>query len=271
LKYNLGIYFFATTVSVLIGWYSFKKGSVSWSGLAALVTISTGIIWLDEIALLFTLFYMFASSSALSSFRKKQKLETEKVLSKAGPRDYVQALANLGVATICIVAYKFLAHPVWMIAAIGSVAASNADSWASEIGSLSKKNPVSIINFQALPRGVSGGISLLGTIAGFAGSVFIVTASMLTIQLLEPVKLNIWPFVVSASIAGFLSMLFDSWMGALFQALYKDSRNSGLTENSDGNRLVKGYGWINNDMVNFFSTLFGGLCSSLIYVMIVWI
>jgi len=253
---------------LLIGWYSFKRKSVSVSGLAALVIISNIIIWLDEMALLLTLFYMFASSSALSGIQKKQKHETESVISKSGPRDYIQALANLGVATVCIVAFRFFQDPVLIVAAIGSVAAGNADSWASEIGSFSKQDPVSITTFKPLPKGISGGVTILGTLAGFAGSLFVVLASVFTIQLLDKVTVAIFPVVISTCIAGFSGMLFDSYIGALFQALYKNKETSGVTEIPEENLLLKGYRWMNNDMVNFLSTLFGGIMAGMIYLTI---
>lgn len=235
------------------------------SGLLAMVVISYSIIWIDQITLLFPLFYMFASSSLLSSFKKKQKQETEKVLSKSGPRDYVQALANLGVATAFILVYNFFGDPIWIVAMVGSVAAGNADSWASEIGVLSKKQPVSILHFKVMPPGISGGVTLLGSFAGLVGSFFIAAASVFTIQALDPVSLPIIPVLFTTGLAGFFGMLFDSFMGVLWQALYQEPHTLGLTENADGNRLIKGFSWMNNDMVNFLSTLFGGVAAVLIY------
>jgi len=246
--------------------YSFRRKSVSSSGLAALILISFSLIWLDQIALLLVLFYMFASSSLLSALQKKKKQEMEKVLSKSGPRDYVQALANLGVATAFILLHSCAGEPIWMVAAIGSVAAGNSDSWASEIGALSKQSPVSILGFRPLAPGISGGITGLGTLAGLLGSLFIAGASVLTVHWMDTM-MNAPAFLVflAASLAGFLGMLFDSLLGALFQALYQDPFTLELTENAQGNRLMKGLPWMNNDMVNFLSTLFGGLVAVLFY------
>jgi uncharacterized membrane protein len=47
-----------------------------------------------------------------------------------------------------------------------------ADSVASDVGVLSKKDPISLCRFRPVPRGLSGGVSLLGTAASFAATVF---------------------------------------------------------------------------------------------------
>lgn len=49
------------------------------------------------------------------------------------------------------------------------LASSNSDTWASEIGSLSRKKPIYIRTFKRIERGTSGAISGLGTVAAFAG------------------------------------------------------------------------------------------------------
>lgn len=265
LKFPIAVYLFASAFSGLVGWYSFKRKSVSVSGLAALIGISFSLIWLDQIALLLPLFYMFASSSLLSKLHNKQKQESEKVLGKSGPRDYVQALANLGVATVFILAYRFSGNMLFVVAAVGSAAAGNADSWASEIGALSEQQPFSILNFRPMARGISGGISVMGTMAGFVGSFFLAFVSFITIRIIEPMDDSFYPFIYATSFAGFLAMLFDSLLGALFQALYVDPEKQQLTEHAEGNRLVKGLSWMNNDLVNFLSTLFGGVLSALFY------
>lgn len=267
LKHPIALYLFASVLSGLIGLYSFKRKSISASGLAALIGISFSLIWLDQIALLLPLFYMFASSSLLSKLHNKQKLDSEKLLDKSGPRDYVQALANLGVATAFVFAYRFTENVLFVVAAVGSVAAGNSDSWASEIGSLSKKPPFSILNFRPMARGISGGISVIGTMSGFVGSFFIALLSFVTIQLIDPIHLPFYSFICAISFAGFLAMLFDSLLGALFQALYEDTEKQQLTERAEGNRLKKGLSWMNNDLVNFLSTLFGGVLATALYTL----
>ena len=70
------------------------------------------------------------------------------------------------------------------------------------------------------------------------------------------------PWLVAASFVGGLAgSLFDSLLGATVQALYLAP--AGETErraSRDGapNRQIRGWRWMNNDMVNLLSSLVGG-------------
>jgi uncharacterized protein (TIGR00297 family) len=234
-----------------------------------LIIITHLFILLDQIPLLFPLFFMFASSSLLSGYRKKDKEVIEKVVGKSGPRDYIQAIANLGAASLFMLLYNFFQNDLWLAGLIGSVAGSNADSWASEIGCLSKKQPVSIIDLKPMSKGISGGITLLGSLAGLAGSIFISVVSVITMICFNTIQISIPAFLIAATAAGFMGMLSDSLAGATFQALYQEKNSDALTEHPEGNRLVKGIPWINNDAVNFIGSLFAGCISIAIYKILI--
>ena len=57
------------------------------------------------------------------------------------------------------------------------MAAANSDTWASEIGSMSKGKPISVKTFKRAERGTSGAVSLLGTFAAVVGSFLIALPS----------------------------------------------------------------------------------------------
>ena len=92
-------------------------------------------------------------------------------IGKAGPRDAWQVLANGGVATAAIVA----GGPLGVAAFAGAYAAANADTWGTEIGMLARQAPRSILTGKPLATGISGGVTLVGTLAEAAGAVFIGT------------------------------------------------------------------------------------------------
>ena len=58
-------------------------------------------------------------------------------------------------------------------AALGALAASAADTWATEIGSLATRPPRSILTLRPVPAGTSGGVNLLGMLAMVAGATFV--------------------------------------------------------------------------------------------------
>ncbi|HEX8548602.1 MAG TPA: DUF92 domain-containing protein [Cytophagaceae bacterium] len=257
----------AQLFSLSVGALSYYKKSVSKSGLAALVISSALFIWLDHLPLLFILFFMFLSSSLLTKYKKELKSEVEKVVAKTGPRDYVQALANLGVATIIMLIFAVYHSDVILACFIGSVAAANADSWASEIGGLSNRKPVSIVTFKHVEKGISGGVTLLGLIGGILGSLFISALALATLHVFSAYSGNYILLFISTAFAGFIGCILDSYLGATLQALYKNQKDE-YTENPMGAQLAKGIRGINNDMVNFLTTLSSAGVAGLIFILI---
>lgn len=256
----------AQVFSLLVGIFSFYKKSISISGLVALLIISSLFIWLNQVALLFIVFFMFASSSILSKVKKEAKKELEKVVSKTGPRDYIQALANLGTATFCMLAFVIFKEEYWIVGLLGSVATANADSWASEIGGISKKTPVLITTFKTIKKGISGGITLLGTIGGILGSIILSLFGVWILTIFDFVFMQkIWLIIVISSITGIIGFFLDSYVGVWFQALYKNKKGE-ETENPQQAVLIKGFSWCTNDMVNFITTFLGGIIGVLLYL-----
>ncbi|HTF81322.1 MAG TPA: DUF92 domain-containing protein, partial [Cytophagales bacterium] len=131
----------AAVFSMVIGIIAYKRQSISVSGFIALIVICCLFISLQAFSWLFILFSMFASASLWSKYKHAQKADMDKVVAKVGPRDAFQAFANLGVGVLAFIGYVLSEDLGLAYAFLGSVAASNADSWASEIGGLSKAPP----------------------------------------------------------------------------------------------------------------------------------
>jgi len=255
--------FIATIICTIIGLFSYWKKSISISGLLGMLTVSLLFIATDEIQLLLILFYMFASSSILGKVFPQDSV-TSNIIAKHGPRDYIQAIANLGVATVLFLLYIITNNSIFIIGMISSIIAANADSWASEIGGTSTQTPRLITTFQTVQKGVSGGITLKGTLAGVLGGFFILTLSYFTVK--PTIQASIFSLVgILAMLFGGLSGLFiDSYLGAWFQALYI---KEGVITERPGNTLVKGFKWVNNDAVNFLSTLSASVIGMLIFLL----
>jgi len=250
--------FFEIAFSISVGIFSYKRKSISTSGLIALLIICGLFISLQEIEYLVILFSMFASSSLLSKFQKEKKKDFEDVISKHGPRDAFQAIANLGTAVLAALLY-FTTHDIRFIYAfIGSVSASNADSWASEIGGLSSNHPISILNFKPIRKGLSGGITTFGTFGGILGAFFITILSSL---LLKNTSILLFDLFWKTTLVGIFGFMIDSLLGATIQAKYLDK--NGLTEQKN-NTKVSGFEFITNDVVNLLTTLIAGILGYLI-------
>ena len=172
------------------------------------------------------------------------------------PRRWVNVLANgswLGIASLV---YYFNPSNVIIALAIISMATATADTWASEIGTLSLETPWTIIKRQTLATGLSGGVTWLGLIASLIGSLFITLISLPVI-----IQLSGWTqltFVLSVflTFVGFAGSLVDSILGELFQAKFKTTSHEIVEIMHHSNDvLISGVRWMDNHMVNFLSNV----------------
>lgn len=244
----------AQVFSLCVGVYVYHKRSVSLSGAIALLLISSTYVWLYHIDLLFIVFFMFASSSILSKIKQPFKEESTQVIIKSGPRDFIQAFANLGIAFLMMLIYHFNPQEIYLFVFISSIAAANADSWASEIGSLMKKPPVSILTGKPVQKGLSGGVNLVGAIAALLGSCFISFSAYFFLQ--QDISIEV---ILLCSGIGFIGYLFDSFLGATVQVLYYEDKLKRYAEiPSATSRKIKGVRFVTNDTVNFLTTVLAG-------------
>jgi uncharacterized protein (TIGR00297 family) len=197
----------------------------------------------------------FLSSSALSRAGVDIKnRRTAGVVEKSGPRDALQVIANGGVFGIAAVASVVAPSDAWLAAGAGALAASTADTWATEVGTLVGGTPRLVTTWRVVPPGTSGGVTAAGTLGMIAGSAFLtlVTAAV------------VWPghVVVAAFAAGVAGALADTLAGATIQARRRCSSCDALTErtiHSCGTPTLHAGGipWLSNDAVNLLCSAVG--------------
>ncbi|WP_309719413.1 DUF92 domain-containing protein, partial [Armatimonas sp.] len=219
----------------LVGFLAWRVRALTLSGAIAAACVGFCHLafsgWLGAAALL----TFFGTSTALSKLgkRKKDALGFE----KSGQRDAWQVLANGGIAALCAV----LGSPEAML---GALAVANADTWATEIGSLFGGKPRRITNLAPAEPGESGAISLLGTLAAFAGA-----------MLLGAFGGVAW---LAITLSGFIGALADSLLGATVQAQWWDEKTGKWSEIPQG-KLARGVNWMRNDAVNILATIIGAV------------
>jgi uncharacterized protein (TIGR00297 family) len=160
--------------------------------------------------------------------------------------------ANGGVAATCAIAYGFTHSPVLAAAFAGAFAAAAADTWGTEIGTLARSAPRSIVGLRRIPTRLSGGVTLNGTLAEIAGALVVGFTAWAA---------GIAPWWIIGA-AGFAGALVDSLAGATVQALHYCSRCDRLCETDphvcgSSANLIRGVRAINNDAVNALATLAG--------------
>lgn len=260
-------------LSTAIGLVAYKKRSLNVNGVIGLLAIGTllficgGWIWFS------ILVAFLISSSLLTLYRSEDKTFLNDIVAKPGARDIWQALANGGIGALSGLVYSFYPEKVIFAAFLGAIAAVNADTWAVEIGILSKSDPVLITTGKGVPPGTSGGISALGILATATGALFIglITWALISIDSLLFNNKSDYRWVLPVTLLGGIAgSIFDSLLGATVQSTYYCEWCHKETERvvhtcGQETKLIKGWRWLSNDWVNFLASLIGGGVAILVY------
>jgi uncharacterized protein (TIGR00297 family) len=265
-------------LAALVGAAGWKLRALTPSGAVGATLIGGTVFGVGGLFWAVVLVAFFAASSLLSRLGYARKQGNAQV-EKAGPRDLAQTLANGGVALVAALLTAFFprgsaGYPYLALGFLGAMAAATADTWATEIGLLSSRQPRLITTGRPVPAGVSGGVTPLGLLGSLAGGTFIGLVAFVAVQgasLLTTGEwfLSDWFLLLVLPAAGFLASLFDSFLGATAQRLYYCERCQTATEQpvhhcGASARPVRGFSWMNNDMVNFLATCVGALAAILL-------
>lgn len=257
--------FLAILLNFVVSYTAYKKESLSYSGFIAALILGSSLYFFAGFFYWIIMCVFFISSSLLTKFKNYNKLYLEDMNEKGGKRDHFQVLANGGMGLFFSLLYFIYASPEYIIALVVAFAAANADTWASELGVLSKSNPISILNFKRTERGISGSISLLGTLASFFGALFIAIIFVTGLSIMNDYKDEIYKYILIVTLSGFLGSIIDSYLGALVQAKYKCTICNRITEKNihhgKATVLERGIYFFNNDMVNLTSIMLASLIS----------
>ncbi|OAS85075.1 MULTISPECIES: DUF92 domain-containing protein [Metabacillus] len=236
----------------LISYAGWKVNSLTVSGAIGAVCVGfliyLGFSWQG----LFVLGCFFSSSSFLSKYQSSKKSNLQDMLEKGDRRDIVQVMANGSVPAI-LGLFQFIepsVDPTVLLCFCISIAAANADTWASEVGTLSKRKPRLLLTLKKVERGTSGAVSILGTSAALAGATFI--------SIIAGILFSIsFYFMLCIVIFGFIGNILDTLLGQTIQVKYKCNVCEKITEkqihcSNSGTKLTK-YSFLNNDAVNLLS------------------
>ena len=147
----------------------------------------------------------------------------------------------------------------WQVLAWSSFAISICDTISSEVGTAIGGKTYNILNFRLMTPGMSGGISVSGTSAGFIALLFLAGC----LYFILPVSYIELLWVVAT---GMMGMLVDSCMGSRWQAMWKQGDNwTEISGAEPDGQLLKGLAWLDNHWVNFLSNAITMICSYLLY------
>ena len=267
--------FGAFILAGLVGYAGYRAKALSPSGAIAACVVGGTMFGFGGLAWATVLIAFFISSSLLSFFKASdsRKIQASQTFDKGAKRDGAQVLANGGIAAI-LAALSFplgnVALPYLFAGFVGALAAATADTWATEIGILSKARPRLLTTWKIVDAGTSGAVTLTGIGAAFAGAMFLGIVGVVAALFQGGIMHNA-PALVPAALAGGMGgSMLDSLLGATVQASYRCPRCGKTTESrihrcGTTGQLTKGISAVNNDVVNFAATLMGALLGALAY------
>jgi uncharacterized protein (TIGR00297 family) len=182
---------------------------------------------------LFPLIVMLILTLTATRIGRAHKESLGTAESKRG-RNASQVVANLGVAALAAIpltaAQLFTPSARTAFASLAAISAAlaeaAADTLSSELGQVFGGQPRLLTTLKPVPAGTDGGITLAGTALGCIGAAIVAAVAAFTF----PLGLRTAGIVFSSAVLG---LFVDSFLGAIFERR----------------------GWLNNDAVNFLSTL----------------
>ncbi len=213
------------------------------------------------------LVFFFVSANVIGRLgRYVRYVDTSKIHKKGSKRDWIQVFANGGIAGIAALLYGITGDMIALVIFGASIAASTADTWASEAGILSATPPVSIITLKPVPPGMSGGVTWVGSISSITGAIFI-GSSWYNAYASNGLVIH-FILAMIISISGVVGSFVDSYLGATIQGHYWDPENNLITERNSRDglsfELCRGIRWIDNDVVNLISNVIAVLFAATI-------
>ncbi|KAI9502876.1 integral membrane protein DUF92-domain-containing protein [Coemansia spiralis] len=259
---------------------SLRKGSLSKSGAFAATFVGLSTASNDNILFTVVLLVFFLSSSFWTRYQARMKMRIDPSYVKTSRRNWKQVVCNGGIGALISLVYqyyfdgrkvedltkeerKLMILLLWGY--IGFYACCAADTWASELGTLSSDWPILITTLKPVPPGTNGGVSKLGLLSSFAGGAAVGLAAdvSLWIQYFSAYRSGAMPKIpynMLGSLLGTIGSLIDSVLGATIQASYlinnramSDISAAELRQHKDA-RLIAGTNLISNNMVNFVAS-----------------
>lgn len=152
-----------------------------------------------------------------------------------------------------VIAFYYTQNVFFQLMFCLSITEQFADSMASDIGRLTNGKNVDIIGFKPMDKGLSGGVSLLGTL------VALISCFLLPLIPFLFKRIEVIPFLVIGGLA-FVGVLIDSVLGSRLQVLYLCPTCGKKVETpmhcEAPTEKIKGFKLIDNTMVNLLTAVF---------------
>lgn len=228
--------------------------------------------------------------SILSRIGKNIKNMYNPVGERVGTRAWPNVVANgfwpMMSSVLIYFSQDSFVKIAWELFFIGSLASMVADTSATEIGMLSREKPRIITEpNNAVDPGVSGGITILGTVASICVTLIFGLLAYLISGFNPLTKLTLIGFspliylrgsetwiLLIIVLSGVLGNVLDSVLGATVQVKYRCLSCGKYVENpvhcGVEAEYIEGIRFIDNHMVNFISSFAGGVIAVALFFLV---
>ena len=207
-------------------YYAYRKEKIDDSAIVSTAIIGFTCLFAFGNDGIIPLVIFFVVGNIVSHYKRKIK---RKFGVEQSIRTWKNVFANGGASAVFSLLYIYSRNNVYFLGLIGSMATAMADTSATELGQIYGKNPRLMYNLKRVPIGTPGAISPEGFIFALIGSGIISSL------------LSLWNYRFSVFLvclfSGFLCSVVDSILGCTLEAR----------------------GYINTHMINFLTTLLGGI------------
>jgi len=239
-----------------------KRRALTGSGIIAALVLDFSVsVSLGNFGFLLLLTFL-----VLGIFTDKLKKRSARNSEEKGAcRDAQQVLANGLLPALSSLAYLATANMLFVFIYVATLAEALGDTAASSLGSHSN-NTYDLFRLRRCERGLSGGVSVLGSISAVVFSA-IIPFIALGFGMISTREL------LFAVLIAFAGVFFDSLLGSLIQAKYRCSVCGKITERrvhcNAPTDLSSGCRIVTNEIVNAVSVLFVSIISAIFYLYII--
>lgn len=255
----------AIIVSFPLALLAIKSKSLAVSGGATALAYLLMVTFFEK-SIVFVVFSaaLFLFEALVSAVSKKIREKQSGEKKEHSQRNAFQVIACGGITVLCCVLDYFFNNEIFIFIALLALVEEFSDSLCSGFGVLTKGKTIDILHFKEVEKGISGGISLFGTLVGLlTGFAFLLVPYFYGLITLPE-------YIVLSSLS-FVGVMIDSVLGSGIQALYQCEVCQKLVEKKthceSPTKMVKGFGWCDNVMVNAISGILISLVGAIVFVL----
>lgn len=252
------MHFLFTGVAIVV-YFTYRMRWLTGAGALAAVLLAWVMVVSPEPIWLLPFIFFLASGSLMS------KLQGRSPAPKSEARNANQVFFNGGLATVFLGLYFISSQMFFLAGSMASLSTALSDTASSELGSRWAKNTFNFTTGRRVKPGLSGGVSLLGMLVGFA---FAAAMAAMVHLLSGPFDYKLFWVVLTV---GFLGNLIDSVLGATLQIKYRANPAAPWSDTippGAKNYQSRGFKFMTNDRVNLMATAISAILGSVWYILL---